>query len=133
MKVDSLETLVKKHNPFFAKEENEIQYFKDYGEAYLYALRHLHKLFPRGYIDMPLYLHVTTGQTLLVCEREVMKMKMLKTFNNGVVLCEPIDGELPKMKYETIMRSLHSLSQTTFSQDYFNWAWDKFLQELDTV
>jgi hypothetical protein len=126
MKADSIEVLVKHHNPFFAKDGNEIKYFRDYGEAYLYAMRKLDEQFPRGYVDMALYLHSTTGQPLLACEREVKKMKMLKRHNDYIVLLRDNRGEQTKERYEAIIKSLHQLSQTTFSQDFFNWAWQEF-------
>lgn len=126
MKADSIAEMIQKYNPFFFKEGNEVKSFKDYGEVYLYALKLLEKHFPRGYIDVPLFLHIATGQPLAVCEREIKKSSMLVTVNGGIILCEAVNGEKPKEKYEKLMRALHTLSNTKFSQDYFNWAWEEF-------
>lgn len=111
---------------FYQLPGDEIKYFKDYGEAYLYAMLKLEELFPRGYVDMVLYLHYTTGQPLSACEREVKRMRMLKRHNDFIVLLWDNRGEQTKERYEAIIKSLHQLSQTTFSQDFFNWAWEEF-------
>ena len=130
MKANDLGKLIQKHNPFGFKEGNEIKFFKNYGEVYLYALKLLKKHFPRGYIDVPLFLNIATGQPLSVCTEFTRRSSFLLTINGGIFLCESADGQMPKEKYERLMRALHVLSNTQFSQDYFNWAWEEFVGEL---
>ena len=124
-----LAEMIQKYNPFFFKEGNEILNFKNYGEVYLYALKLLKKHFPRGYIDVPLFLNIATGQPLAVCTEFTRRSSFLLTINGGIFLCESVDGQLPKEKYERLMRALHVLSNTQFSQDYFNWAWEEFVSQ----
>ena len=130
MKANDFGKLIQKHNPFGFKEGNEIKFFKNYGEVYLYALKLLKKHFPRGYIDVPLFLNIATGQPLSVCTEFTRRSSFLITINGGIFLCESVDGQMPKEKYERLMRALHVLSNTQFSQDYFNWAWEEFVGEL---
>ena len=130
MKANDFGKLIQKHNPFGFKEGNEIKFFKNYGEVYLYALKLLKKHFPRGYVDVPLFLNIATGQPLSVCTEFTRRSSFLLTINGGIFLCESVDGQLPKEKYERLMRALHVLSNTQFSQDYFNWAWEEFVGEL---
>lgn len=131
MKASGLEELIKKYNPFgFKGSDGEIKMFEDYGKAYLYALEKLHELFPRGYIDVPLFLHMMTGQPLAVCMMFTHKSSFLKTVNKGVLICEPVKGVPPKEQYENLMKAMHTLSETQFSQDYFNWAWEEFEERL---
>ena len=130
MKANDFGKLIQKHNPFGFKEGNEIKFFKNYGEVYLYALKLLKKHFPRGYIDVPLFLNIATGQPLSVCTEFTRRSSFLLTINGGIFLCESVDGQMPKEKYERLMRALHVLSNTQFSQDYFNWAWEEFVGEL---
>ena len=129
MKANDFGKLIQKHNPFGFKEGNEIKFFKNYGEVYLYALKLLKKHFPRGYIDVPLFLNIATGQPLSVCTEFTRRSSFLLTINGGIFLCESVDGQLPKEKYERLMRALHVLSNTQFSQDYFNWAWEEFVSQ----
>ena len=129
MKADGLAEMIQKYNPFFFKEGNEILNFKNYGEVYLYALKLLKKHFPRGYIDVPLFLNIATGQPLAVCTEFTRRSSFLLTINGGIFLCESADGQMPKEKYERLMRALHVLSNTQFSQDYFNWAWEEFVSQ----
>ena len=128
MKANDLAEFVKKYNPFGIKEGNEIKKFENYGEVYLYALRLLRKHFPRGFIDVPLFIHIATGQPLAVCARIAKKSAFITTVSGGIFICEAINGVPPKEKYERLMKALHSLSNTKFSQDYFNWAWEEFLK-----
>lgn len=120
MKADGLAEMIQKYNPFFFKEGNEILNFKNYGEVYLYALKLLKKHFPRGYIDVPLFLNIATGQPLAVCTEFTRRSSFLLTINGGIFLCESADGQMPKEKYERLMRALHVLSNTQFSQDYLS-------------
>lgn len=133
MKANDLEKWIKDFNPFFIKEDNQIKRFDNYGEIYLYMLRLIHKHFPRGFIDVPLLMHIATGMPLAVCERQIKRSSFLVTTCGGIMTCEPANGLPPKGKYENLMRSLHTLSQSNFSQDYFNDAWYKFLQEIGKV
>lgn len=131
MKVSDLGKWIMKYNPFFIKEGNEIKHFNDYGEVYLYMLRLIRQHFPRGFVDVPLLLHIATGQPLSVCETFAKKSKFITTTCGGIVTFEPTKGTLPKGKYENLMRALHALSNTQFSQDYFNDAWSKFIEEIE--
>lgn len=131
MKANSLEQVIKEYNPFGFKEENgRIKIFHDYGKVYLYALKKLYESFPKGYIDVPLFMHEQIGMPLSVCVMTVKKFPYIKTINEGIYFCEPVDGIWPKEKIEHLMKALHTISQTNFAQGYFNVAWDEFTLQL---
>lgn len=130
MKASDLGSWIMNFNPFFIKEGNKIKHFNNYGEVYLYMLRLIRKHFPRGFVDVPLLMHIATGQPLAVCARFAKKSAFITTTSGGILTLEAIKGELPKEKYEKVMRAFHSLSQTNFSQDFFNDAWNTFLQDI---
>lgn len=130
MKADGIAEMIQKYNPFFFKEGNEILNFKDYGEVYLYALKLLKKHFPRGYIDVPLFLNIATGQPLYVCTEFTRRSSYLITINGGVFLCTGDDGTLAKERFARLFCALHALSNTQFSQFYFDRAWERFVSEI---
>lgn len=130
MKANDLGKWIMEYNPFFIKENNEIKHFANYGEVYLYMLRLIRQHFPRGFVDVPLLMHKATGQPLAVCVTFAKKSKFITTTIGGIITFEPTKGTLPKEKYEKLMRAFHALSNTQFSQDYFNDAWSKFLEEI---
>lgn len=133
LKAKNFEDLIKRLNPFgFRQENGDSMTFADYGKLYLYTLKRLKSAFPKGYIDLPLFLHDMTKCPLSTAVRFVNKFTLITT-DRGVCLC-PWEDEKSNPKYtaEMIMRSLHTLSETKFSTDYYNWAWDKFVSPEET-
>lgn len=131
MKAENFEDLIKRFNPFGFKDKNkESMMFKDYGAVYIYTMRKLYEEFPRGYIDVALFLHKMTLQPLAVTTMFCKKSTFVKCINKGVYLCEPDENGLPpKGCYANLMKAFHTLSETNFSQDYFNDAWERFINE----
>ena len=131
LEAKDFEDLIKRLNPFGFKDENgESMTFENYGECYLHALKVLKEQYPRGFIDMPLFIHDNMKVPLKTAAIFARRFK----FKNmpGEVYGIPWGGENenPRYQAECFMRNLHSLSETEFSQGYFNDAWERFLNEL---
>lgn len=124
------EDLVKKVNPFLMRtEDGESCTFQDYGKCYLFVLKWLRARFHRGFIDLPLALHKLMQIPIQDAKRIAKKFPFV-SLDNDIYLCAWEDPESnPKQRAEMIMRSLHTLSDTKFSIDFYNWAWDEFCEQ----
>lgn len=130
LKAKNFEDLIKRLNPFGIRAENgEASTFEDYGKCYYFVLMFLREKFHKGFIDLPLALHLLTQIPLQDAKRIARKFPFVK-LDNDIYLCAWEDRESnPKYKAELIMRSLHTLSETKFSTDFYNWAWDEFCRQ----
>lgn len=130
LKAKDFEELVKKLNPFGIRtEDGEPCSFNDYGKCYYFVLKWLRARFRRGFIDLPLAVHKLTQIPFADAVRIARKFPFV-SLDNDIYLCAWEDPkEKPKQKAEMIMRSLHTLSDTKFSVDFFNWAWDEFCRQ----
>lgn len=128
----SFEDLIKRFNPFgFKKSNGETEAFKDYGDLYLFTMRHLAAQFPRGYIDMVLFLEARTQMPTDYLKRLVKTFKPLG-LKYDVFLLEYWNEERgAKEGMERIMKCLHTISETNFNQSYFNKAWETFSYEME--
>lgn len=127
LKAKDFEDLIKKVNPFGIRtEDGNACTFDDYGKCYFFVLVALYEWFHRGFIDLPLALHKLT-QIPIQDARRIAKKFPFVSLDNDIYLCGWEDKESnPKQRAEMIMRSLHTLSDTKFSTDFYNWAWDEF-------
>lgn len=127
LKAKNFEDLIKRLNPFGLRDENgEPLTFDDYGRCYFYVLVFLRERFHKGFIDVPLFLNMTTRIPLQDARRIAKKFPFIK-MDSEIYLCAWEDREAnPKYQAELLMRALHTLSETKFSTDFFNWAWEEF-------
>lgn len=127
IKAKDFEDLVKRVNPFGIRDEKgTAMTFNDYGKCYFFVLCFLYEKYPKGFIDVPLFLHELMGNTLNDARRIAKKLPFITT-ENEIFLCAWIDKvSKPKQQAEMLMRALHTLSDTKFSTDFYNWAWDEF-------
>lgn len=136
LKAKNFEDLIKRLNPFGIRtDDGEACTFEDYGKCYVYVLNCLHSWFRRGFIDLPLALHKLTHIPIQDARRIARKFPFV-SLENDIYLCAWEDRDTnPKYRAEMIMRSLHTLSETKFSPDFFNWAWAEFAKEhkLDSL
>lgn len=134
IKASSFEDLIARYNPFgFKHEDGSSMAFDNYGEVYGYTLRSLTAQFPRGYIDIILYLHRQTQMPLTDCKATARGFRSLG-LEAGIKLIEywnPMTN--PKFEFEQIMKALHTLSETKFDGNYFNDAWHKFQAEMEVT
>lgn len=139
MKAKNFEELIKKYNPFGVKDEKgECLLFEDYGKMYLYVLKFLHSQFPKGYIDVPLFMNMLTKQPLCVCMTFARKNRFVNCLGvqniskDYIYICTPEQeqGLLPVEKYKNLFKALHTVSETQLKEGFFNVAWDKFLEAL---
>lgn len=122
-----MEEIMKRLNPFGIKDEtDEFMVFSDYGKCYLYVLKKAKEMFPRGFIDVPLLISYLTHCSIGEAEKLSSKFTLI-SLENDIYLAPW--SENPKVEIDMLMRSLHTLSDTQFSVDYFNWAWYEFTKE----
>lgn len=131
LKFNSFADIIIKYNPFGFKEfDGSSMIFENYGKVYLYTLRTLAAEFPRGFIDIPLYLHHRTAMPLSVCKEIARKFHSLG-LKDGIVLIEYWNPNTnPRYEFEKIMRAFHTISETTFSADYFAEAWRIYSEDM---
>lgn len=129
---NELREFINKINPFLIRDDTgNLLVFKDYGECYLYTLKFLRDKFKRGFIDVPLAVYLLTRVSPNDARRIAKKLPFL-ILASEIYLCPWEDKKSnPKFKAEQIMRALHSLSDTKFSTDFFNWAWDEFMKFVE--
>lgn len=136
MKAKNFEELIKKYNPFGIKDdEGDVMLFDDYGKMYSYVLKFLKEQCPKGYIDIPLLMHMLTRQPLSVCITFVRKNTFIRCLGgmqnisrDYIYFCPPVDGVFPKEKIENLFNAFHTISETHLMQGYFNVAWDEYIQ-----
>lgn len=132
-KAQSFEELMQRYNPFGYKQENgKVCMFANYKDVYLYTMERLYISFPRGYIDMVVFLTDMTGMPEHEC-KDIIETQF-KQFNINDVL------QLPDMWSTTsvymsnvlvrIMQGLHTITETQFSPMYFQQALEEFMHNL---
>lgn len=119
-------SIMSKYNPLGFKEKNgEISTFADYRAAYVEMLDRLFMLFPKGYVDVDLFVVETYGVRLSD------SWQLLGNFVD-VGLIKRYDDELPAalflmrwdvkseyFKMEQFATALHFLTGTTFNRSMF--------------
>lgn len=130
LKAKDFEDLIKRLNPFGIRDEQGVACtFGDYGKCYYFVLMFLRTQFHKGFIDLPLAVHKLTKMPIQDAKRIARKFPFVK-LDNDIIMCAWEDKESnPKQTAEMIIKSLHTLSETHFSNDYFNWAWDEFCRQ----
>lgn len=126
----NFEDLIMRFNPFGFKQTNgDTCAFKDYGEVYLYTLNTLYQMFPRGYVDIPLWLCEMTRMPLVECRRVVRTWRSMGIDREEITVA--LWDDCPERNYtlEHLMRALHTISGTIFSSSYFADAMRKFDEE----
>lgn len=127
------EDVIKRINPFGIREMTglgnyELIVFEDYGKCYLHTLKFLRTQFLKGFIDVPLALSMMTR--VAVSETRTWLRKMMIETDHEIYLCPwEDDKEDVKKRAEMLLRSIHVLTDTKFSTDYFNWAWYQFKEQ----
>lgn len=123
---------MKKLNPFVMRDVRlEPCWFEDYGKCYLAALSFIKERYERGFIDIPLLLHQMTQYSLCDAERMKREMTFIHTDRDIFLLGWEDKESNPKHKAELLLRSLHQLTDTSFSMDFFNWAWGEFCKKYN--
>lgn len=118
-----------RHNPYGFTVPNTDKIvpldFPNIIEAYKYTLERLYLMFPRGYIDLTLFVAKNTPLDFRDAERYVATMKRLG-IEKDVIL---IDGWTPSKKRDSTLKlifiALHTATYTPFQEGFFltavNW------------
>lgn len=124
---DDLSEIIEQHNPFFMKSpKGKICYFEDYVAVYLKTLRLLREQFPKGYIEMVLFLN-DNCKTGISYGRELVRGWKREGYEGDPVLVEwNSNGVERYYTLRLLMKCLHTLSGTSFKEDMFKVALEKF-------
>ena len=120
--------MIERFNPFgFKKSNGESLIFETYLGVYKYTLDKLTAMFPRGYVDLVLFLHEMTGMPANDCKQIVKSWKSLGVEETMLIEFWSASPDR-SIQLKRIMQALHSLSGTHFNEAYFSEA----MRELDT-
>lgn len=127
---DVVENLLRKFNPFGLRSKQGVPYeFMRVSEIYLFVLVKLYTMFPRGYIEMALFIsELYAHLSFAECKGCVEKMKELGV---APVLQIKYDTKQGKQALESICRGLHYLCETSFDNASFLEAYRLLLNRIE--
>lgn len=131
LNLESFEEIMEQRNPFGFKDENgKVKLFDDYGKVYLYTVRKLKEKFPRGYIDLSLFINEMTGMPLEECE-SVVKRFSVKGLEDVMFVPDIWDTKGMAFSHTLmlIMKGLHCITETEFDTMMFSRALHEFVKE----
>lgn len=127
---DVVENLRRKFNPFGLRSKNGTPYeFMRVSEIYLFVMVKLYTMFPRGYIEIPLfiselYAHLSFSE----CKACASQLESLGVEPVMHINYETREG---KQKLENICKGLHFLCETTFENASFTEAYRLLLNRIE--
>ena len=121
--------IIERYNPFaFKDKEGRLLLFKDYTAAYRYTLKQLAKRFPKGYIDMTIFLCEQMSISLKETVQEVTQWKELG-IKDDIFYLKIWERTTERNSMLTdIFKVLHMISGTKFDEISFRTA----MKEFDT-
>ena len=121
--------IIERYNPFaFKDKEGRLLLFKDYTAAYRYTLKQLAKRFPKGYIDMTIFLCEQMSISLKETVQEVTQWKELG-IKDDIFYLKIWERTTERNSMLTdIFKALHMISGTKFDEISFRTA----MKEFDT-
>ena len=121
--------IIERYNPFaFKDKEGRLLLFKDYTAAYRYTLKQLAKRFPKGYIDMTIFLCEQMSISLKETVQEVTQWKELGIKDDIFYLKIWERTTERNIMLSEIFKALHMISGTKFDEISFRTA----MKEFDT-
>lgn len=119
--------LIERFDPFGYKEsDGKVRTFEDYGRVYYFTFEQLITMFPRGYIDLPLFVCTQTGMPLPECQRLVKEWKSTGIDSEEYLIDLWNDSPERTSFLKNLLTSLHLISGTTFNVSYFQDALERF-------
>lgn len=119
---------LERYNPFAMKDaKKKVLYFPTYCEAYLYAMKRIRKRSPRGYFDMVLFLMDEVIGDKDTAEELTKDMGRLYLLLRGqCIMLDWEDKRETENDIATILKGLHTITETEFDYGMFEMAWLKF-------
>lgn len=110
--------MIVKYNPFGLKSQNgEPQFYETRYDNYLDVVKRLKEASPRGFLDVPLFLHENTGMPIDYCQRLVSE-----NYKNGIeeeIFVVWDDGSAGEIWLKRILEMLHSISGTELDKEAY--------------
>lgn len=130
----SFEEMIERYNPFgFKYADGRICMFETYAEIYFYALKRLADDFEEGYVDLVLYVCKNTGLSISECESEVQRMRSLWGQKDHRFIDIKDFGEGTRDALKTLIKCLHTITETKFNEAAFDEAFAKFQDYMNVV
>jgi len=124
-----LEDIIERCNPFvFKDKDGKLLLFKDYTAAYKYTLKQLAKRFPKGYIDMTIFLCEQMSISLKETVQEVTRWRKMGIKDDIFYLKIWERTTERNIMLSDIFKALHMISGTKFDEISFRTA----MKEFDT-
>lgn len=126
------EEMIERYNPFgFKDKSGKIGMYVDYGKAYYACMQALYEAFPKGFIDVPLFIHEQTGLPIRDAEGEFGKMKSYLG-DCDIIAVDWFEerGRLIR-ELRPFMQALHLITETKFDENFFLSAVDAFIPWLE--
>lgn len=130
--LQSFEDLMMRYNPFgYKQSDGKVCMFNTYYDAYLYTMEQLFIKFPRGYIDMVVFLNDMTQMPYLECS-EIVVGQFGKELSDPVLLPEGWDVNSAALSFTMmkIIKKLHTITETEYSPTEFQQALAKFYENM---
>lgn len=119
--------LIEKYNPFgFKKPDGEVLAFETYKKLYVYTLEQLLEMFPRGYIDMTLFLQKQMNIPFHDAEMTVRSWGNVHLESDTFVLELWKDDAVRLNNLKRVFMCLHEISGTKFDEVQFRQALMQF-------
>lgn len=119
--------LIERFNPFgFKESDGTVRVFENYGKLYYYVMEQLITMFPRGYIDIPLFLEQQMHIPMAECQQLVKEYKHTGITQEEYLINLSIDNAERTAFLRNLLTSMHVISGTNFSEDYFRHALELF-------
>lgn len=133
-KLSNYEDIVCRHNPFGFKMSNGLSCdFPTYHEAYFECLIKLFEMFPRGYIDLPLFIHKQMNLTLPDAVRLVNALKPMGIKSEVILLMIWEQSKERDAMLEILFRAFHTITGSTFDKSSFLMALNDFDSEFEDL
>lgn len=129
-KLSNYQYLVNRHNPFGFIMSNGLPYdYINYREAYYECLIKLFEMFPRGYMDLPLFIHKQMNLNLPDAVRFVNALKPMGIKSEILLLMIWEQSKERNNVLEVLFRALHTITESTFDKSSFLMALNEFDRE----
>lgn len=131
-KYKDFEEMIERYNPFgFKDKSGKIGMYPTYKEAYYACLQALYEAFPKGFIDVPLFIHEQTGLPIRDAESEFARMKSYLGDCDIIKVDWFEERSRLVRELRPFMQAMHLITETKFDENFFLSAVDTFIHWAD--
>lgn len=129
---------IEQYNPFGVLDSNkEVMKFGTTTDCYRFVIRTIIRLYPRGYIEIPLLIHELTGMPYREC-RQFFNDTIRRNCNVDEVMLVELwelndmtdSGRTARKRLMRIIESLHEISETCTNKESYYFALQLLRKEI---